>query len=547
MSAALSLTAQPALTTPAAFMSLYAPRKVPGLITGDARQITTLGKIDKFDSVVADETYLGEALEPDVVHITHAGVMAINNPTDAKALFRNEDPEVLFISTQENFPAAKKSAIRLEALLPKMAVVTFLIFDRRGTDLYADGLRLAADLPHPPYQIQRTARTVASLDPAECWTAWIARIDRVLKPRADPRQADLRPLRLLERGEDPSVLSFADPGVAANQMAFQCGTSWKENALSRIAKFLPEDYTEVPGQNIRGSSQFFPIIPRSCTEALFNEMAAAPEFFLIPIHWWRGQGFSPNGSTRVFDVWVSPDKKLTEVPFIFSTLLRVICPVTEAASVFDSTTFGIQPIASNKWRVLAGAQEIAKIRSVLAALKKDKGLRFRDEETGIYLDEEDPDGVYASGIPPYWQPADICAALGLSVHATKCVRSQFSLGDLRTTSWLLQGDGIDRLAGSIHRSQFDTITVSSSESFKRLRASVLGSRPSRSAQPPGKHATPSSTGGQFGASYVQAVTGHAIPFSSTPVPYIPGPPTSPEGAVEPTTSQESVGVEELMD
>ena len=234
------------------------------------------------------------------------------------------------------------------------------------------------------------------------------------------------------------VLSFSDPGVASDQLAIQCATSWRENALQRISEFLPEIPTEVPGQNIRGSVQMFPIIPRPRVDPLLAEMGSAREFFLIPIRWWRGEGFSPSGTTRVFDVWVSPEKKASESPYVFSTLTGVVSPNAPASSLFDSPTFGIQPVASNKWRVLAGSTEIAHIRAVLATLKKQKGLRFRDEETGAYLDDEDPNGVYASGIPPFWRPADICIALGLPEPSTKCTQVQFSLGDLRTNSWLLQ-------------------------------------------------------------------------------------------------------------
>ena len=229
----------------------------------------------------------------------------------------------------------------------------------------------------------------------------------------------------------------------------------------------------------------FLIIPRSRVGPLLAEMGSAPEFFLMPIRWWRGEGFSPSGTTRVFDVWVSPEKKVSESPYVFSTLTRVVSPNAPASSLFDSPTFGIQPVASSRWRLLARSTEISRIRAVLATLKKQKGLRFRDEETGAYLDDEDPNGVYASGISPFWRAADICTTLGLPGPSTKCTQVQFSLGDLRTTSWLLQGEGVDRLAGSIHRLQFDTITVVSSEAFKRLKAAALGSRVSNAdRQPP---------------------------------------------------------------
>ena len=139
----------------------------------------------------------------------------------------------------------------------------------------------------------------------------------------------------------------------------------------------------------------------------------------------------------------------------------------------------------------------------------------------------------------------ICVALGLPEPSTKCTQVQFSLGDLRTTSWLLQGVGVNRLAGSIHGSQFDTITVVSSEAFKRLKAAALASRMSNPVrQPPPQPPL----GNQFRATYVQAVIVDPGPFSSTPAPHVPGPPTSPEGGGDYSKDADDQGaVEELLD
>ena len=440
--------------------------------------------------------------------------------------------------------------MRLQSLLPNFCVMSFVVLDNRGTDLYSDGLSLAAAVPAPPFQIVRSSRTVHSSDNTEAWTIWIARIDGANQRRADPRQADLRPLRLLEKGEDPDVLSFADPKVAPNQMAFQCASSWRENALSKLASYLPPNFSEVPGQNIRGSSQIFPIIPRDIQDPLITEMGRAPEFFFIPISWWRGQGFTPSGTTRVFEVWVTPDKKLTESPYVFTTLTNTVCQGSPVSSLFDRPCFGIQPVAANRWRMLAGPMEIAAVRAALPSLKKERGLRFRDEESGLYLDDEDPDGVYVSGVPPYWQAEDLCVALGLPPASTSCAQVQFSLGDLRSTSWVLKGENIDRLAGSIHRSQYDTLTVVTAESFKRLKSAALGARAAmggdQRARP--SHQSSGQPGGQFRASYVSAVVGDS--FYSTP-------PARPPPADRPTTPATTVGanveitdtggVDELLD
>ena len=109
--------------------------------------------------------------------------------------------------------------------------MAFLVFDTRGSDLYAEGLPLAEQLPFIPYQLLRSSGTVATLAPPEVYTAWVAHVDTVKHPRASHRQADLRALRLMEQGADPSVLYFLSPAPLAGQMALQFSSSWRVNAL----------------------------------------------------------------------------------------------------------------------------------------------------------------------------------------------------------------------------------------------------------------------------------------------------------------------------
>ena len=90
-------------------------------------------------------------------------------------------------------------------------------------------------------------------------------------------------------------------------------------------------------------------------------MGQAPEFFFVPISWWRGQGFTPSGTSRVFEVWVTPDKRLAESPYVFTTLTKVVCQGSPVSSLFDRLCFGIQPVAANRWRMLAGPTEIATV------------------------------------------------------------------------------------------------------------------------------------------------------------------------------------------
>ena len=105
--------------------------------------------------------------------------------------------------------------------------------------------------------------------------------------------------------------------------------------------------------------------------------------------------------------------------------------------------WSIQPVVANKWRLCLTTAAETRIKKVLKDLKA-RGLRFRDEVTGHWLDPDpdppaDPEKTaYASDVPPYWGLAEVLAAAGIGGTAT---RAAFSVGALQTSTWEIVGEG----------------------------------------------------------------------------------------------------------
>ena len=530
-----------------AFLTLHRPQASQGVILGDGRQLACLAKISAFENVIQSATLLGEALTPNGVVITPLGAQSLTNTADARAIFKVRDPDLLFVTTFDELPAACKAATHLKALLPDIFRIQMVVLDTRGSDLYRDGVKLSAMAPFPPYQILRSTRTVAVMSPPETYTAWVIKIDLRTHLRSDPRQVELRPLRMMEAGLDPGIMVFSDPGIAPNHWAIQYNHTWKVNAMSVIGRFLPTDFADVPGLQTRTSSQVFPIIPQDQFSTVWEALAGAPDFFATPVKWWRGHDIHPTREAKVFEVYISQEKKVVETPHIFKTVIDVVRGDSPPASAFARRDFALHPVAANKWRMLAGPKVVKIIRQSLRSLKRDRGYRFKDEATGQYLDEVDDEGAgYASGVPPYWSFSDLATALSLPPDTTG-ERADFSLGDIRTTTWLIKGPGVQPLLDTMHHSQFDVISVSSAEAFRCLNSAALGS-----ARGGGRPKEPRfDPNNQFGATVFEAsrssnitrefVTGDtSTPPTSTTVP-----PTTPNAAQMAVIDED--GVEELMD
>ena len=152
--------------------------------------------------------------------------------------------------------------------------------------------------------------------------------------------------------------------------------------MAAIGHYLPEGFAEVPGLRTEETSQVFPIVTPLQFQPIWDAVSTWPDFFAIPIHWWRSQFFTPTDKARVFEVWVSKEKRFMEAPHIFNFhifLIDVVKGGGSVSSLFNRPHFGLHPVSANKWRLLAGKQELTRIRACLKELKRDKGLRFRDD------------------------------------------------------------------------------------------------------------------------------------------------------------------------
>ena len=93
------------------------------------------------------------------------------------------------------------------------------------------------------------------------------------------------------------------------------------------------------------------------------------------------------------------------------------------------------------------------------------------KETGEYLNEVgDKGAAYVFGVPPFWGVPELASAMALPLGITASC-ANFSLGDMRTTTWTVKGEGVEDPLGTY--GQHETLTVSSPESFKRLKISAL--------------------------------------------------------------------------
>ena len=72
--------------------------------------------------------------------------------------------------------------------------------------------------------------------------------------------------------------------------------------------------------------------------------------------------------------------------------------------------------------------------------------------------------------PPLWGGAELALAMALPLGITASW-ANFCLGDMRTTTWIVKGEGVEDPLGTY--GQHDTLKVSSPKSFKRLKISAL--------------------------------------------------------------------------
>ena len=135
-----------------------------------------------------------------------------------------------------------------------------------------------------------------------------------------------------------------------------------------------------------------------------------------------------------------------------------------------------------------GEPEIGNIRANLKSLKGDLGFRFKNEATGEWLDADAEDEkkykaeeiAFLSGIPPYWGGNEIAMAMGIPGDI-RMSKAPFSVGDIRTTTWVIKAPNLARLHGSVLRSQHEILQVMSVSTYVRAKKSIMAQISSRRA------------------------------------------------------------------
>ena len=127
----------------------------------------------------------------------------------------------------------------------------------------------------------------------------------------------------MEPGLDPVVLSFASPSIRPDNYALHCGNTWKDNAVSALRAHLPEDPPIVHGFVPRATSQVFPSLPTNALASVWDLLAKAPHFSLIPTSWWRGDPLRAK-EVEVYEMWVDRAKRTDNQPYAFERFVATI-------------------------------------------------------------------------------------------------------------------------------------------------------------------------------------------------------------------------------
>ena len=484
----------------------HAPSSEAGINRADAKQIMALTEVGSFDNVIQDRAWLTDT-PPLGVSITPKGIRTIPNPESARAIFRVPNPSFLVVSSYKDLED-KISAVEYLLSLITFSEISFLVFDTRASDLYNEGIPLSGKMPRHPYRVMRSSRTVAGLPLSMSYTAWLLSISGK-HPRSDARQADFRYLNLMEAGMDPAVLSFASPAIRTDSCALHCGESWRENALIAFKPYLPEDPTVIPGFVPRETSQMFPIIPANELVSAWDLSSKAPHFSLIPTRWWRGDALNaPNAD--VYEMWVDKVKRRDNQGYAFEKLMSTISGEYHPTALF-SQAICVTPAGNNKWRIALDQLHMSRLLDHLAALK-DFGLRFKNEESGEYLDVDNPKNLdpsstaFVAGVPPFWLHQDLISALGIAANA-KVEKTTFALGDIRTATFRVKAPGISSLHGSLMKSAHESLVILSPDAFVRAKSAATTAAAARrfargGGSPSYASATrPAGPGGQFSASF----------------------------------------------
>ena len=165
------------------------------------------------------------------------------------------------------------------------------------------------------------------------------------------------------------------------------------------------------------------------------------------------------------------------------------------------------------------------------------GIPFKNEATGEWLDADAKDEkkykaeetAFVSGIPPYWGGNGIAMVVGVPGDI-RMSKAPFSVGDIRTTTWVIEAPDLARLHGSVLRAQHEILQVMSVSTYVRAKKSIMAQISSRRGPIHAASPAPSSSGPAGPrTTYFDTSGSSSAAIALTPIPGPPksAPPTTP--------------------
>ena len=194
---------------------------------------------------------------------------------------------------------------------------------------------------------------------------------------------------------------------------------------------------------------------------LVSQFGSKPRFQIQPVEWYRGANVT--NMAAVYEVWIKKTRKETWSPMLYASVLAMFWTVPGV----------LQPQSPVKIHVLGPIKPLpglsdtgntllkARYHDLVAAIR----AAFKDLKTGQFLDrdviskpaipstwkEELASTVCILVVAPWWYLSDLTEALAPSVHCRYIAdRVRWSVGEMRTATWRLNGEGVSQLVGKVY-------------------------------------------------------------------------------------------------
>ena len=215
------------------------------------------------------------------------------------------------------------------------------------------------------------------------------------------------------------------------------------------------------------------------------------------VPWYNGTAFQDK-QWRL-SAFIKKDHKIQHAPFLFSYILAAFWDMGEIFGV--RTDVALHASAYDQVRIGLIASAMEHFRPAMLKLNELVGLVVVDEGSEEWLTDRDDDctsaastfpdergavtSVYATNVPPWYNRSAVIAMIG-ATGDTKFVadRMRFSVGDLRTCTWKINGPQVEQLVGHLLRSTDggSPIHIVSASEYKGKRDQQRH-RPARTPKP----------------------------------------------------------------